>query len=112
MSKTDVKIKKINAFPFPLVITVGATVIKGQVVKMSELGIMAEVESGLFTAGEKVDIQFELPVIHFKVASQGVVIKFMNAYNGVRLAEIHFKNLNEGHRAQILNYLTAAKVKA
>jgi hypothetical protein len=102
---------KVKAFPFPVTIKNGANVIPGEVVRMSGLGIMAEIQSGMIAVGDKPDIEFTLPVVKDVIMCQGLVVKFLQQVNRPRLTEIHFKNLPEELRAKVLHYLTAAGVK-
>ena len=104
-------VKKVSAFPFPITITLGALVLTGQVVKMTGLGLMAEVTSGLVAAGDKVEMSFVFPVVKEPIACSGVVVKLLQQVNRPRLVEIHFKNIPDQTREKIANYLAAAGVK-
>lgn len=110
---SKIEIKKVKAFPFPVTLKIASThVLNGQVVKMSKSGLMVETTSALISVGDKVDIEFMLPVVKDVIVCTGLVIKMFNQVAGagsLRIAEIHFKLMPNESLEKIVSYLTAAK---
>jgi hypothetical protein len=69
----------------------------------------------LVSVGDKVEVEFTLPVQKSVIMSMGLVVKMFNQVAGAgaaRIAEIHFKLLPSDAMEKITNYLTAAGAKA
>ena len=83
----------------------------GAIMKLADLGFLAELSSGLVAAGDKFDFTFELPVSHKMISGQGVVVKVYNQFSGATgsliTAEIHYRVLSNPHRADISNFVRA-----
>lgn len=113
MSRTEVK--KVKAFPFPVTVKVTTHVVSGQVVKMSQTGIMVETTSALLSVGDTIEAEFVLPVMKDAIHCTGLVVKLFNQLTGaggLRIAEIHFKIIPDAARGKISDYLAAAGAKA
>lgn len=113
MAKTEVK--KVKAFPFPITVKIANQVVNGQVVKMSQTGLMMESTSALISVGDTVEAEFMLPVMKDIVTCTGLVVKLFNQLTGaggLRIAEIHFKVIPDAARGKIYDYLAAAGTKA
>lgn len=120
----QVKVKKVKAYPFPLQIMTDSGVIQGQVVKLTLQGFLAEVPSSALQTGEKVQVSFELPVLHAVINEPGVMVKLYTQWGGrgqtqgpaeassaasnvhhLHLIEIHFKPLSIAGSESISTFL-------
>lgn len=112
MSKSEVK--KVQAFPFPIVLKIGTHVINGQILKMNTTGVLIETTSALVSVGDNVEAEFTLPVMKDVIMCTGLIIKIFNQLTGaggLRIAEMHYKLIPDPARGKIAHYLAAAGVK-
>ena len=110
--------------PYPISIRVTKTEGQppwlGSIVKMTEFGFLMKVDgSQFYMVGDTCHLDFERPVIHAIIHTDGKVIKTYDAYETkigqgqvkVRTIEIHFKSLNLDQRTHIENYLVQSGQK-
>jgi hypothetical protein len=71
----DLKVKKVKAYPFPVKLTHGAEVITGQLVKLTQIGFLAEVPLGGLKSGDKCECEFTTPVLNQIVLLPCIVVK-------------------------------------
>jgi hypothetical protein len=117
LSTPRTQIKKVKPFPFTAQFTSGEMAFTGQILKMSQVGFLAEVASASVRVGEKVDVQFKLPVLHHEISTTGLIIKIYNQLTGgigasgaknIVVTEVHFKAMSETSKAHITEFLKAA----
>jgi hypothetical protein len=82
MSQQPVKIKKVKAFPIAGQLKTSAAAFPIQVVKLTQLGFLAEITASMLQPGEKFESIFELPVLHRPINEQVVLIKLYNQWGG------------------------------
>lgn len=82
------KVKKVKAYPIPASAKLeNGTTTSAQIMKLTYVGVLAEVTLPQIQAGDKLDITFELPVLHLPVHEHAVVIKLYNHFAGVPVGE-------------------------
>lgn len=80
----EVRKKKINAYPIPGQMVSALGPAKAQILKLTLLGFIAEIGESKIQAGDKLEMAFELPVVHMKVKELGVVVKLYNQFAPLR----------------------------
>lgn len=107
---------RISPYPFgvDLLKMEGQPPMKGQVVKLTEIGFLMKVDTlNFYKVSEKYQLNFVLPVMEVSIRSQGKVVK---TYDGIEqfnketnkkqyLVEIHFIELPSNAKTSISNYL-------
>lgn len=103
------QVKKVKAYPFPAEIKAeikGTPVsLKGQVVKLVQTGGLIDVPGTALQPGDKIDVQFETPVLHGAVSTAAVVVKVTSQLKGIARLEVHFRNLPDDQLSRITNFL-------
>ena len=112
MSAKSPDVKKVKAYPISAVLKGKTTQMSASIMKLAEVGFLAELSSGVVTVGDKFDFTFELPVMHKVITGEGVVVKVYNQFSGgtgsLVTAEIHYRTLSTKHREQISVFMRAA----
>lgn len=113
-------ISKIPPYPIPIEIShiEEKPPLKGNIVKMTEIGFLMKVETiHFYKVGEILKIQFKLPVVNTVVRCEGKVVKTYDAIDSIvdnvvsrtveklYTVEIHFRNIMEKEKASIISYL-------
>lgn len=111
----ETRVKKVNAFPFPVDFKTSTLAAKAQVVKLSSQGFMIELEGNHLRPGERVDFSIALPVLGHIIENSGTVVKIYSQFVGaltaaekggpLNLIEIHFKSLTVGQKDDIYDFL-------
>lgn len=118
----DGVIKRISPYPFSvdLLKVEGQPALKGQIVKLTDVGFLMKVDTlNFYRISEKYQLSFILPVMEVPVRSQGKVVK---TYDGLEqfkkesskkqyLVEIHFIELPSNAKTSINNYLAKSGQK-
>jgi hypothetical protein len=76
----EVRIKKVNAYPFAVQIKFETSASVGQIVKLTQSGFLAEISLNALQPGEKFECTFELPVSHAVITEPCVLIKLYNQW--------------------------------
>jgi hypothetical protein len=103
---TGIAEKKATAYPIKgqLRLPASGSAMAMAIVKLTEIGFLAEVPPSGVKAGEKFECSFEIPVNHHPISTSLTLIKIYNQTT-VQLLEMHFVALLEADRKQILNFL-------
>ena len=103
---------KVSPYPIPIAIAIPQRAFKGNIVKLTLIGFLAEVPDAFLT-GNKADVQFILPVLGLEFKEPVVVIKVYDQYQGktekgaevYRLVEFHFRTVSSDTKDKILRFL-------
>lgn len=101
-------ISKIPPYPIPVEIfkIEGKPPLKGNIVKMTQIGFLMRVETlHFYKVGETFHLQFQLPVVSTVVRCEGQVVKTYDAVEKLYTVEIHFKNILGREKMAIKSYL-------
>lgn len=77
---SEVRVKKVKAYPIPARIVSNLGPSNAEILKLNYVGCMAEIGESKIQTGDKLEISFELPVVHLHVKEQGVVVKLYNQF--------------------------------
>lgn len=119
MGNNPAKVHKVKVSPYPFAVTItgnligGIPMVKGNVVKLTLRGFLAEIPGNPLAVQEKYEAQFALPVMGDNVKEPVVVIKIYDKFQGktdqkvevYRLVEFHFKALNLNEKTSIEKFL-------
>ena len=118
-AKKLVKIKKVHPFPIPCQIKLAAGNVNGQVLKLTGVGVLIELNVATIKPGERFECSFEIPVLKLGVSEAMVVVKLYNQLSGghakaeaaetgvVRMVEAHFQTLSVQSRESINAFISA-----
>ena len=103
---------KVSPYPIPLAISTPSGPHKGNILKLTFIGFLAEVPDA-FVTGNKLDVQFILPVLGLEFKEPVVVIKVYDQYQGktdkgaevYRLVEFHFRTIGQDAKEKIGRFL-------
>lgn len=106
-------VKKISPFPFAATLAVGGQSVACRVLKMTQQALLIE-SQGYLKVGQKLEIQFVLPVLHTTVLALVVVVKTTDHYSAsvtspsvaLKSAEVHFTGLDDLAREHIVEFLS------
>lgn len=98
-------IKKVKPYPFPVQVKLETSVLAGRATKLTQQGMLVEVQGSSLQPGERVELFFETPVLHGAVTTAAVVVKVMNQLKGMSLLELHFRGQDPEHMARINDFL-------
>lgn len=127
MGDNRAAVRKVRAFPFAVEFRgesapTPAAPFKGQVVKMTPIGFLAETTQTQINAGDKLHFAFELPALHHLIEGEGVVVKLYNHFTltapgqpagpTLRLLEVHFRLLSLDHQQHVTEFLKKAMKSA
>lgn len=116
-AKQDKKIvKKVKAYPFRADVADQRGSHAGSVILLTATGLLVDVAFGALQPGDKVDVQFQLPVLQRKVSFSGVIIKVYNQVAGASLPEgekqgtvqrleVHFRTIAPESQTNIASFL-------
>ena len=106
----QVVVKKVRAYPIKgqLKSLSTGTSISMSIVKLTEIGFLAEVAPTAMQPGEKFDCNFEIPVMNHAIAGPVALMKLY--HQGVfHLVEMHFMMIGEAERMRIQSFLHAIR---
>jgi hypothetical protein len=110
-NSSDVVVKKVPAYPIAAQLKMNTAVGKAGLVKLTQLGFLAEVDITNLIPGDKCDIEFTIPVLGHHIAEPIVVIKQYTRMNDSKtmahLIEAHFTNLSSTSKAKIKDFMRA-----
>jgi hypothetical protein len=107
----NVQVKKVQAYPIPVALTLENGPAQGSILKLTQLGFLCELATPFLQVGDKLEVTFETPIKHKTVKEKCVVIKLYNQHTGSKdgvvqhIAEIHFKPLTQEGKTAITNFL-------
>lgn len=105
---SNVKIKKVKAYPIPAKMTVGTSpeTVSGQVLKLNQRGFLIEANVPAWKTGDKFSITFELPVLH-KVLNEACVVVKLYTSTGAQVIEGHFQSITQDGEGHIMRFLAS-----
>lgn len=120
MGSDDVKVVKVQPYPFPIDLHIGGQVAKGSVLKLVQKGAIVRTELAVLKVGDEFQVNFELPVHKTQINLLAKVVKtYDRALVKVdpahpdqkveRLAELLFKNIDNAQIRSIYNFLVAIR---
>ena len=119
---SDVNVKRVKAFPIRAAIKTESAALPALILKMTSLGFLADLGPFQPKTGAKMEISFELPVVHHNISSHVIVVKTYNqlgpgqvaptpgtpASNIHCIGEMHFRSLSDADREQLSKFLEQA----
>lgn len=107
-------IKKVQPYPFPILLHRDGQVLNGQVLKLAQKGAIIETGQVILTVASEFSVSFEIPV--HKVAMT-LPVKVIKTYDralptgkGVEhLAEVHFLKIGTDQIRAIYNFMVAIR---
>ncbi len=133
MPDSNVRIKKVNAYPIPITMKSATETHTGKIVKITDVGFLAEFHAPTLKPGEKFECAFELPVLHAAISEYVVLVKLYTQWapgthggppaaapvtkeppapagsqassHVLHLCELHFLSLSITNRAQIVAFV-------
>lgn len=93
-------VKKVRAFPINAQLKIGASAIKASIVRLNTRGVLAEVAVSDLLPGEKCEMAFEIPVLHFAINEQMVVVKQYSQWQGGKHAQVQMQAQAQAPAAQ------------
>lgn len=117
MTDQPIKIKKVQPYPIPAVLTGRAAPLPCKILKLTLTGALIDTGGAQLQTHEKVGIEFALPVIKSQIKTESVVIKFYDrliARPGEqkvieRWDELQFTNLTSAMKTEIHKFLLAIR---
>lgn len=114
MSTTQVK--KVKPYPFPAGLKDSQGTRQGNIVLLTETGVLLEIPIASVQPGDKVDVTFQLPVLAENVEFSGVVVKVYNSLIGdsqhsgapssaIQRLEVHIRGIDSSSRNRIRRFL-------
>lgn len=111
----NVKVSKIQPYPFSVLITKteGAPPVRGQVLKLTEIGLIMRVSGDqFFKVGENITkIEFDIPTTVYTVVEAAKVIKTWDnltetgaGIEKVNTVEIHFRSISQEKKSVIFEF--------
>ncbi len=77
----EVRVKKVNLYPISANLQLrNGTVIPTQILKLTLVGVMADVSASQIKAGDQLQLTFSLPGIQRQLQENVVVVKFYNKF--------------------------------
>lgn len=115
-STPKANIKRIKPYPFTAEVKDDRGIRTGQVILLTNTGVLLEAPSAAVLPGEKVEVSFQLPVLAEVVQFSGVIVKVYNHMAGVTVPEgappssmqrleIHFRVIDSTSRNHIARFL-------
>jgi hypothetical protein len=106
-------VKKVRPYPIEALITHDGKALPAHVVKLTTIGLMADLGANFMRVGEVCTISFEVPVLKLPVAANVVVVRTWDQFSvdmglgnsSHKLAELHFKGMVPEHRENIVSFL-------
>jgi len=113
MKQAAVKSKKVSAYPIEGQLAKASEVIKGRIVKVTNVGVLIETQKAV-ALGDQFTVRFSLPVFETKIESAVVVIKTYMRHGGAagashHLNELHFRDLEQAMKLEIHRFITKIK---
>jgi hypothetical protein len=134
MPDSNVRIKKVSAYPIPITMKSATETLAGKIVKITDVGFLAEFHAPTLKPGEKFECAFELPVLHAAISEPVVLVKLYTQWAAgtqtapspspapaakeaapppnsqasshvLHLCELHFLSLSITNRAQIVAFV-------
>ncbi len=113
---SSAQVKKVKPYPFKADLKDDHGNRTGNVVLLTETGILLDIPIGTVQPGDKVDISFHLPVLAESVQFSGVVVKVYNQLGGATLPEgspasaiqrleVHIRTIDSSSRNRIGRFL-------
>ena len=108
-------ITKVKAYPMPATLDLNGVKKPAEVLYLTTLGAMVRLPHQMVFVGEYYQLYFELPVVNEDVNTQVRIIKTydrsVNPKEALveRVAELHFQNLSQEHRARIASFTSAIR---
>lgn len=120
MGNDDVKVVKVQPYPFPIDLHIGAQVTKASVLKLVQKGAIVRTDVVVLKVGDEFQVHFELPVHKVQMSLLAKVVKtYDRALVKVdpahpdrkveRLAELLFKNIDNSQIRSIYSFLVAIR---
>ena len=116
MNSDNSSIKKIAPYPIhaDIIKAEGQPLFKADIVKLTDFGFLAKVDvTHFYKVGENYEVRFVLPVSLQSISSAVKIIKTYDAIESIvgtekikmYTVEMHFTNISDSHKKQILNFL-------
>lgn len=102
-------VKKVQPYPIAVKVAGAEQTNDGKIVRLAERGFILDTHRVVYKTGTRWQVEFEVPVLHYRVMVECKVIKTYDRFGGPngteRMAEFHFINLTDEQRKVIREFL-------